>query len=54
MGVGEYLQAGQEMVAVALCGLCLVHGAAGGRPFGPVGGGREAEGEQDRVGALIG
>jgi hypothetical protein len=53
MGVGECLQAGQELVAVAPCGLGLVRGAAGGRPFGLVGGGREAEREQDRVGALV-
>jgi hypothetical protein len=54
MGVGEYLQADQELVAVAPCGLGLVRGAAGGRPFGLVGGGREAEREQDRVGAFVG
>ena len=53
MGVGECLQARQELVAVAPCGLGLAAGAAGGRPFGLVGGGREAEREQDRVGALV-
>ena len=48
------LQAGQELRSrVAPCGLGLVRGAAGGRPFGLVRGGREAEREQDRVGALV-